>query len=80
MDVRQFSRRGGEDEIRCRDRTALARCSQRSGGAAFLGLLGLTDVEFVYAEGLAIAEQTKAQAVADARAAIERLVPVRLAA
>jgi len=46
----------------------------------FLGLLGITDVEFVYAEGLAITEQMKTQAVADARAAIDRLVPVRLAA
>jgi len=47
----------------------------------FLALLGMTDVEFVYAEGLAIGEEIKQRAVAGARAAIERLVePERLAA
>ncbi|MGE5523543.1 MAG: FMN-dependent NADH-azoreductase [Rhodospirillaceae bacterium] len=46
----------------------------------FLALLGITDVEFVYAEGLAITEQMKTQALASARATIDRLVPVRLAA
>ena len=46
----------------------------------FLALLVVTDVEFVCAEGLAITEQTKARAMADARNAIDRLVPVRLAA
>jgi len=47
----------------------------------FLALLGMTDVEFVYAEGLAIGEESKQQAVAGAHAAIEQLAaPEKLAA
>jgi FMN-dependent NADH-azoreductase len=47
----------------------------------FLGFLGMRDVEFVFAEGLAIDEVRKAAALADANAAIERLHSVeRLAA
>ena len=39
----------------------------------FLGFLGITDVEFVYAEGLAISEAGKQTALASAVAAIERI-------
>jgi FMN-dependent NADH-azoreductase len=47
----------------------------------FLAFLGIRDVEFVYAEGLAINDATRQAAVADARTAIARLsVPVSLAA
>jgi FMN-dependent NADH-azoreductase len=47
----------------------------------FLGFLGMDDVEFVYAEGLAINEASKTAAVSHAERTIERLVaPERLAA
>ena len=47
----------------------------------FLGFLGMDDVEFVYAEGLAIGEASKNAALARAERAIERLVaPEALAA
>lgn len=39
----------------------------------FLRFLGIADVEFVYAEGLAISEQTKQAAVLQARGAVGRL-------
>jgi FMN-dependent NADH-azoreductase len=39
----------------------------------FLGFLGIADVEFVYAEGLAISEATKQAALANAHAQIEAL-------
>lgn len=39
----------------------------------FLRFLGITDVEFVYAEGLAISAQTKETALANAAAEIARL-------
>jgi FMN-dependent NADH-azoreductase len=39
----------------------------------FLGFLGMTDVEFVYAEGLAISPQSKAAGLAKAVAEIARL-------
>jgi FMN-dependent NADH-azoreductase len=39
----------------------------------FLALLGLTDVEFVYAEGLAISDASKEAALARARTSIETL-------
>ena len=45
----------------------------------FLAFLGITDVEFVYAEGLAISEASKADSLAKARATIpailQQLVP-----
>lgn len=41
----------------------------------FFAFLGITDVEFVYAEGLAISETSRNAALAKARAEIERLVP-----
>ena len=40
----------------------------------FLAFLGITDVEFVYAEGLAISEASKAQSLATARGALRALV------
>ena len=47
----------------------------------FLRFLGITDVEFVYAEGLAISEAGKKASLAGAQSAIERLhAPARLAA
>ena len=41
----------------------------------FLAFLGITDVEFVYAEGLAISETSREAALTKARGSIERLVP-----
>jgi FMN-dependent NADH-azoreductase len=47
----------------------------------FLGFLGITDVEFIYAEGLAMSETSKQAAVANAQAAILQLIdPVTAAA
>ena len=40
-----------------------------------LAFLGITDVKFVYAEGLAIGETSRNAALSGARDAIERLVP-----
>lgn len=39
----------------------------------FLGLLGITDVEFVYAEGIAISAESKDAAIAQAKQAIAQL-------
>jgi FMN-dependent NADH-azoreductase len=39
----------------------------------FLRFIGMTDVEFVYAEGLAISPQSKEEALAKAVAEIARL-------
>ena len=39
----------------------------------FLAFLGITDVEFVYAEGLAISEASKREGIVRARRAIERI-------
>ena len=41
----------------------------------FLAFLGITDVEFVYAEGLAISEASKNASLAKAREALQQLVP-----
>ena len=41
----------------------------------FLAFLGITDIEFVYAEGLAISETSRNAALSKARAEIGRLVP-----
>jgi FMN-dependent NADH-azoreductase len=46
----------------------------------FLGFLGMRDIEFVYAEGLAISPASKEQAIAKAHAQVDRLAPVRAAA
>jgi FMN-dependent NADH-azoreductase len=41
----------------------------------FLAFLGITDVEFVYAEGLAISEASKTASLAKARESIQQLAP-----
>ncbi|HYH42947.1 MAG TPA: FMN-dependent NADH-azoreductase [Burkholderiales bacterium] len=41
----------------------------------FLGFLGMTDVEFVYAEGLAMGDESKQASLAQAKTSIERLNP-----
>jgi FMN-dependent NADH-azoreductase len=41
----------------------------------FLAFLGITDVEFVYAEGLAISEASKTASLAKARQSLQNLVP-----
>ena len=46
----------------------------------FLGFLGMSDVEFVYAEGLAISAASKEQGIAKAHAEMDRLAPVQLVA
>src|SRR6266852_2799380 len=46
----------------------------------FLGFLGMTDIEFVYAEGLAISAESKAQSIAKAHAHVDRLVAPELLA
>ena len=46
----------------------------------FLAFLGMDDVEFVYAEGLAISEASKQQGLARARGEVDRLVEPELAA
>jgi FMN-dependent NADH-azoreductase len=45
-----------------------------------LGFLGIADVEFVYAEGLAISPESREKALASARAKIENYVYERIAA
>jgi FMN-dependent NADH-azoreductase len=42
---------------------------------SFLAFLGITDVEFVYAEGLAISEASRTASLAKARESLQRLVP-----
>jgi len=42
---------------------------------AFFAFLGITDVEFVYAEGLAISEASKTASLANARQSLRNLVP-----
>lgn len=39
----------------------------------FLGFLGITDIEFVYAEGLSLGDESRAAALADASRAIDEL-------
>jgi FMN-dependent NADH-azoreductase len=47
----------------------------------FLGFLGITDVEFVYAEGLALGEESRNNSIAAAQAGVRRLAAqARLAA
>jgi len=41
----------------------------------FFAFLGITDVEFIYAEGLAVSEANREAALSKARDAIDRLVP-----
>ncbi|MEC4719311.1 NAD(P)H-dependent oxidoreductase [Noviherbaspirillum sp. CPCC 100848] len=57
------------------------RDSQTAYVRDFLGFIGLTDVEFVYAEGLAMGDESKQKALAEAGGAIGQLVePLRAAA
>ena len=44
----------------------------------FLAFLGITDVEFVYAEGLAIGETQRQAALASARSRIENLIDIEV--
>jgi FMN-dependent NADH-azoreductase len=46
----------------------------------FLSFIGMSDIEFVYAEGLAISEASKQQGIARANAAIDALAQPELAA
>lgn len=41
----------------------------------FLGFIGLTDVQFVYAEGLAMGDETREKSLSAAHHAIEELLP-----
>lgn len=57
------------------------RDSQTAYVRDFLGFIGLTDVEFVYAEGLAMGDESKQKALAEAGGTIVQLVePLRAAA
>jgi FMN-dependent NADH-azoreductase len=47
---------------------------------AFLGFVGITDVEFVYAEGLAISEAGREAALSGARSRIDELLSPQLQA
>jgi FMN-dependent NADH-azoreductase len=70
-----FATRGGHY-------TGTALDSQTPYVRQFLGFLGITDVEFVYAEGLALGPEVKEAALARARNAVETLVrePLAIAA
>jgi FMN-dependent NADH-azoreductase len=46
----------------------------------FLAFIGMSDIEFVYAEGLAISEASKQQGIARAQAAVDALLEPELAA
>lgn len=63
-----FATRGGLYEGTPRD-------TQSAYVRDFLAFLGITDVEFVYAEGLAISEASKAASLAKARESLHNLVP-----
>ena len=52
-----------------------ARDTQTAYVRDFLAFLGITDVEFVYAEGLAISEASKTASLAKARESMQNLVP-----
>jgi FMN-dependent NADH-azoreductase len=56
------------------------RDSQTNYVREFLAFLGIHDVQFVYAEGLAISEAGKQAALVEAKAEIERLAQPELAA
>jgi len=58
-----------------------SRDTQTSYVRDFLGFLGITEVEFTYAEGLAMGPARREASLAQARAALQNLVPpARLAA
>jgi FMN-dependent NADH-azoreductase len=65
-----FSTRGGQYAGTGRD-------SETAHVRDFLALLGLTDVVFVYAEGLAQGEATRLATLSDAQTAIQRLAAAR---
>lgn len=46
----------------------------------FLGFIGITDVEFIYAEGMGMGEETREKSLASAHASIAKLVPTAIAA
>jgi FMN-dependent NADH-azoreductase len=46
----------------------------------FLGFVGITDVEFVYAEGLSIGAESRADSLASANAQVESLITPELQA
>jgi len=46
----------------------------------FLGFLGMTDVEFIHAEGMGLGEESREKSLASAHDSIEKLVPTALAA
>lgn len=64
--------RGGRYDTQTDAQTAYLR--------QFLGFVGLTDVEFVYAEGLSMGPEAREEGLAGARAAIDRLAPIPEAA
>jgi FMN-dependent NADH-azoreductase len=69
-----FATRGGAH-------AGTARDSQTAHVREFLGLLGMNEVEFTYAEGLAMGPAAREASLAQARAALQNLAPpVRLAA
>ena len=57
-----------------------ARDTQTGDSRDCLAFLGMTNVEFGYAEGLASSEASKAQAIEKANAEVDRLVPLLEAA
>ena len=57
-----------------------ARDTQTPYVREFLGFLGMSDVEFVYAEGLAISPASKEQGIAKAHADMDRLASAQLVA
>jgi len=65
-----FSTRGGQHVGTDHD-------SETAHVRDFLALLGLTDVTFVYAEGLALGEATRQAGLTDAQATIQRLAAAR---
>lgn len=79
----KYTDRGSEGLLRGKKAYVLAARGGRYAGTPadtqtayvrrFLAFLGITDVEFVYAEGLAIDEGARSDAFASARAAIRRL-------
>ena len=68
-----FATRGGIYVGKTQDKQTAD--SQSTFVRDFLAFLGITDVEFVYAEGLAISETSRNAALSKAHHAIERLIP-----
>jgi FMN-dependent NADH-azoreductase len=68
-----FATRGGIYVGKTRD--GQTQDTQSTYVRDFLAFLGITDVEFVYAEGLAMGETIRNDAISKARVAIERLIP-----